>query len=179
MHNSIFGNRQKAIVIGIILIVALLIIISIPMIIKKNNDDARTKRETAGFNDQTDQHSGNVISEGQMEPQQGDIPNAPAVYGLNNLLTRGVDMDDVHIIEPILQSYFAQQANKVKMISITKASDIQHSMDPSSGANLYSASLLIDNKESATLDINIDSNGIASISLTYPSGEVKHLYTRQ
>ncbi|MDO4271370.1 MAG: hypothetical protein Q4C83_00060 [Candidatus Saccharibacteria bacterium] len=157
---------------AILAIIILIVIItsSIFIIIVNSDKNRKITEQTAGFKTTVDENSGEEVSLGQMESQAADsvIPGSPALYGLSNLLDRGISQDNVQLIKATIQAYYANKNNqgekKTNTASITIAENIEHTMEDS-GASLYKAKFVLNSTDNKLLVISITRNRLLSIKI--------------
>lgn len=171
-----FINQHKlAIVVTtyVVVFVAIAFVISL----RSSHDTTESIENISGFTDQIDNNSGDVVMHGQSSPEINDIPNSPAVYGIDNLSSMGISDQRVQDIRDILRGYYANyninnKDNKINTVSIGK--DIVRDRDNTigNGSNTYTASFQVneDPNQTDTIIIVIFDNGNLSISIKSPEG---------
>ena len=171
-----FINQHK-LAIAVTTYVVVFVVIAFVISLRSSHDTTESIENISGFTDQIDNNSGDVVMHGQSNPEINDIPNSPAVYGIDNLSSMGISDQRVQDIRNILRGYYANyninnKDNKINTVSIGK--DIVRDRDNTigNGSNTYTASFQVneDSNQTDTIIIVIFDNGDLSISIKSPEG---------
>lgn len=171
-----FINQHK-LAIAVTAYVVVFVVIAFVISLRASHNTTESIENISGFTDQIDNNSGDVVMHGQSNPEINDIPNSPAVYGIDNLSSMGISDQRVQDIRDILRGYYANyninnKDNKINTVSIGK--DIVRDRDNTigHGSNTYTASFQVneDSNQTDTIIIVIFDNGNLSISIKSPEG---------
>ena len=171
-----FINQHK-LAIAVTAYVVVFVVIAFVISLRASHNTTESIENISGFTDQIDNNSGDVVMHGQSNPEINDIPNSPAVYGIDNLSSMGISNQRVQDIRDILRGYYANyninnKDNKINTVSIGK--DIVRDRDNTigNGSNTYTASFQVneDPNQTDTIIIVIFDNGNLSISIKSPEG---------
>ena len=171
-----FINQHK-LAIAVTTYVVVFVVIAFVISLRSSHDTTESIENISGFTDQIDNNSGDVVMHGQSNPEINDIPNSPAVYGIDNLSSMGISDQRVQDIRDILRGYYANyninnKDNKINTVSIGKDIVRDRNNTIGNGSNTYTASFQVneDPNQTDTIIIVIFDNGDLSISIKSPEG---------
>lgn len=163
-------NINTLIILGFI--VMAIVIVGIIALIFKIQGSSSSSTGEPNMNSYTDPASGETIlsPEGKLPEKYGTNPDAPVIIGFDELLTRGLSLDQTSLIKGMLNDYADQVKSKGKIteISLVKGS-ISHTHDRNTGGDTYDFSLLFNRKDTYAAHITIPDTDTVALSLTKAS----------
>ena len=154
-------KKVKTILFIVVVALVILILISLAMSIKNLMQRTKISEDAAGLKTTyVDENSGETVTLGQKTPEVQDIPGAPTVYGLTNLIKRGLSYDNARLVKSVIEGKYASINNsgdkeQIERVSIAKTENIEHSKTPD-GLHVYKAKFVINDTDDNILQITTD-----------------------
>lgn len=187
--NSIYNRfkslnpRVKVVIIATSAFITILLLAALFMSITKNHQQERLNEESSGLSTTVvDENSGETVSPGQTNPELQEVPGAPVIYGITNLMQRGMTYDQTMLVKSVIQGKYAQINNsntndkKIETASISKADNIEHTKEES-GLDVYTAKFVLNDTQDNLLQIKTNGNNYMQISVGKDVNNLEVIYT--
>lgn len=171
--------RVRAVVIAVLVALIAIVSTSIIIIVTNHQEEQKLARDSAGLSTLTvDENSGETIMQGQVYPEIEEVSGAPVIYGIANLMDRGLTYDETILVKSIIQGKYAESNNsthdenkRILTASITKAENIDHYIEES-GLNVYNAKFVLNSDQDNILQIKTNGNNMFQL---YIGKDINHL----
>lgn len=176
---KLMSFRVRAVVIAVLVALIAIVSTSIIIIVTNHQEEQKLARDSAGLSTLTvDENSGETIMQGQVYPEIEEVPGAPVIYGIANLMDRGLTYDETILAKSIIQGKYAESNNsthdenkRILTASIAKAENIDHYIEES-GLNVYNAKFVLNSDQDNILQIKTNGNNMFQL---YIGKDINHL----
>ena len=175
--------RVRVVIIAVTVFIIVLILLSLFMSAAERRQQERLSKESSGLSTTIiDENSGETISPGQTNPELQEVPGAPTIYGITNLIKRGMTYDQTMLAKSVIQGWYAQINNsevgseKIETASIAKAENIEHTKEES-GLDVYTAKFVLNDTQDNLLQIKTNGDKYMQVFVGKDANSLELIYT--